>query len=70
MPVLLFQPTVNPRASYSESLCIKNLISQLGKRRSYEKCRHNISVFGRGLGGAGGTFRLLNESLTFKSPDA
>jgi len=36
-------------------------------RRSYEKCRHNISVFGRGLGG---TFWPLNESLTFKSPDA
>ena len=29
-----------------------------------------ISVFGRGLEGGGGTFRLLNVSLTFKSPDA
>ena len=28
------------------------------------------SVFWRGLGGGGGTFWPLNESLTFKSPDA
>jgi len=37
--------------------------------RSYKVSTY-ISVFWRGLGGGGGTFWLLYESLTFKGPEA
>jgi len=64
-PVLILQPTVNPRASNIESEHVRTILV------SWEK----DTVTGSGdiymcLGGGGGTFRPLNESLTFKSPDA
>jgi len=67
-PVLIFQPKVNSRASDNRSHQYQNHISQLGKMHSYE-----VSIYWclwRGLGGGGGTFWLLNEGLTFKSPAA
>ena len=69
-PVLIFQPTVNSRASDNGSKQCQNCISQLGKMRSYEVSTY-ISVFVEGFRRwGGGTFWLLNESLTFKVPAA
>ena len=47
-PVLIFQPTVNSRASDNHSKQCQNHISQLGKMRSYEVSMY-ISVFVEGL---------------------
>ena len=65
MPVFILQPTVNSRASNNCSKQCQNHISQLGKMRSYK-----VLCLWRGLGGGGGTFWLLYESLTFKGPEA
>jgi len=68
-PVLIFQPTVNARASDIESERVRTVLV------SWEKCAVTNCLriywcFWRGLGSGGGTFWLLNECLTFMSPDA
>ena len=68
-PVLIFQPTVNSRASDNRSKQYQNRISQLLKMHSYEVSMY-ISVFVEGFRVWTGTFWLLNESLTFKGPAA
>ena len=68
-PVLIFQPTVNPSARYKQSYQCLNHISQLGQNAQL-LCRLINQGLWRGLGGGGGTFWLLNESLTFKGPAA
>jgi len=69
-PVFIFQPIMNSIASDNRNKQCQNRISQLGKMRSYMKCRHIYRCLWSGLGGGEGTFWLLNESLTFKGPEA
>ena len=55
-PVLIFQPTVNPKARDSGSKCVRTVLvswekdavmaSQLGKRCSYGKWRHTYQCLG------------------------
>jgi len=60
---------VNPRASDTESERVRTALVSWVKDAVTEVVTY-ILVFGRGLGGGGGTFWPLNESLTFNSPDA
>jgi len=68
-PVSIFQPTVNSRASDNHSKQCQNRISQLEKC-AVMKCLCIYQCLWRALGGAGGTFFVLYESLTFKGPEA
>ena len=67
--VLIFQPSVNSRASDNQSKQCQNHISQLGKMHSYKVSTY-ISVLVEGCRRWRGTFWLLNENLTFKGPEA
>ena len=69
-PVFIFQPTVNSRASDNCIEQCQNHINQLEKMRSCKKCWHICQCLLRGLGGGGGTFWLLYESVTLKGPEA
>ena len=60
---------MNPRVSDSKTKRVRTVLVSWEKG-AVTRSVDNISVFGRGLGGGGGTFWPLNESLTFKSPDA
>ena len=68
-PVLIFQPTVNPSASYIQSYQCLNPVSQLGQNAQL-LCWLIHHGLWRGLGGGGGTFWLHKGSLTFKSRTA
>jgi hypothetical protein len=71
-PVLIFQPTVNSRASDNCSKAVRTVLV------SGEKCAvmKSVYIYIGVCGGVyeveevGGTFWLLNESLTFKGPAA
>ena len=70
MPVLIFQPTVNPRVSDSESKRVRTVLVSWEKDAVTRSVDVIYQCLGGVLGGGGGTVWLLNESLTFKSPDA
>jgi len=63
-PVLIFQLTVNSRASDNQSKQSQNLISQLEKNVELLSVYVYIDVCGEGI------FWHLNESPTFKGPAA
>jgi hypothetical protein len=67
--VLIFQPIVNPNAKYKQSCQCLNHIIQLGQNAQL-LCRLINQGLWRGLGGGGGTFWHLKESLTVKGPAA
>ena len=69
MPVLIFQPTVNSRTSDSESKCVRTVLVSWEKDAVMRSVDVYIGVC-EVLGGGGGTFCPLNESLIFKNPDA
>jgi len=69
-PVLMFQPTVNCRASDSHSKQCQNVISWEKYAVTKCLCIYMYQCLWRGLGGGGGTSWLLNENLTFKGPEA
>jgi hypothetical protein len=67
--VLIFQPAVNSRLRIIKASSVRTILV------SWEKCTVTKCVriyrhLWRGLGGGGGTFCLLNESLSFKGPEA
>jgi len=68
-PVLIFQPTVNSRASDNRSKQWRKPICQLGKMHSCKVSTYTL-VFVEGFRRWGGTFWLQNETLTFKGPAA
>jgi hypothetical protein len=67
--MLIFQHTVNSRALNSQRKQCQNSISQLEKCIVI-KCIRIYRCLWRSLGGGGGTFWLLNESMTYKGPAA
>jgi hypothetical protein len=64
-----FNPQWTPEQGIIRASCVRTIVVSREKC-AVTKCLQIYWCLWRGLGGGGGTFWLLNESLTFKGPAA
>jgi len=64
-----FKPQWTPECAVIKTCSVRTILVSW-KKCMVTKCLHIYGCLWRGLGDGGGTFWLLNESLTFKGPQA